>query len=113
MPFINTKTTATISNSKKEALTAELCAITRECLGKGENWVMTGFEDHASLSLQGSVEDVAYVEVKTFGTPSSAGTSQMTAKICALLERELSIPASRIYVAYFPTNEWGWNGSNF
>lgn len=113
MPFINTKTTVAVSNSKKEILTAEFCTIARECLGKGENWIMTGCEDHASLSFQGSTEDIAYVEVKTFGTPSSAGTGQMSARICALLERELSIPASRIYVAYFPTNDWGWNGNNF
>ena len=113
MPFINTKTTTTLSNAKKDALTAELCRITRECLGKGDNWIMTGYEDNASLSFQGSAANIAYVEVKTFGTPSAAGTSQMTTKICSLLERELSIPASRIYVAYFPTDNWGWNGSNF
>lgn len=113
MPFINTKTTVTLSNAKKDALTAELCRITRECLGKGDNWIMTGYEDNASLSFQGSASNIAYVEVKTFGTPSAAGTSQMTAKICSLLERELSLPASRIYVAYFPTDNWGWNGNNF
>ena len=49
MPFINTKTTVSLSKSKKDSLTAEICRITRECLGKGENWVMTGFEDNASL----------------------------------------------------------------
>lgn len=113
MPFINTKTTVSLSNAKKEALTAGIGQITRECLGKGENWIMTGFEDNASLSFQGSTTGVAYVEVKTFGTPSAAGTRQMTAKLCALLEGELSIPADHIYVAYFPTDNWGWNGSNF
>ena len=113
MPFINTKTTVTLSNSKRDALTAEICSITRDCLGKGENWVMTGYEDNASLSFQGSTSNAAYVEVKTFGSPSAAGTAQMTAKLCALLERELSIPSDRIYVAYFPTDSWGWNGNNF
>lgn len=112
MPFINTKTSVALSSAKKEALTAEIGQITRECLGKGENWIMTGYEDNASLSFQGSTQ-AAYVEVKTFGTPSSAGTSQMTSKLCALLERELGIPADHIYVAYFPTDNWGWNGSNF
>lgn len=53
MPFINTKTTVSLSKSKKDSLTAEICRITRECLGKGENWVMTGFEDNASLFFQG------------------------------------------------------------
>lgn len=113
MPFINTKTTAALDSSKKAALTTEISSITRECLGKGDNWVMIGFEDNASLSFQGSTADIAYVEVKTFGTPSAAGASQMTAKLSALLERELSISADHIYIAYFPTDKWGWNGSNF
>ena len=104
MPFINTKTTVSLSKSKKDSLTAEICRITRECLGKGENWVMTGFEDNASLFFQGDSAAVAYVEVKTFGTPSAAGTSQMTGKLCHLLSGELSIPADHIYVAYFPTD---------
>ena len=30
-----------------------------------------------------------------------------------LLSGELSIPADHIYVAYFPTDNWGWNGNNF
>lgn len=53
MPFINTKTTVPVDNTKKEMLTAALNRITRECLGKGENWVMTGFEDNMSLSFPG------------------------------------------------------------
>ena len=40
MPFINMKTTATLDIAKKDALSKELCIITRDCLGKGENWVM-------------------------------------------------------------------------
>ena len=113
MPFINTKTTAALSSAKKESLSTQIINITRECLGKGENWVMTSFEDNASLSFQGSTADIAYIEVKTFGTPSAAGASQMTAKLSALLERELSISSERIYIGYFPTDKWGWNGSNF
>lgn len=113
MPFINTKTTETLSKDKKAALTAELSHITRECLGKGENWIMTGFEDQADLSFQGSSTGIAYVEVKTFGTPADAGCKQMTSRICALFERELGISPSHVYIAYFPTGNWGWNGSNF
>ena len=53
MPFINMKTTATLDIAKKDALSKELCIITRDCLGKGENWVMTGFEGNASLCFLG------------------------------------------------------------
>lgn len=113
MPFITTKTTEAISADKKAILTRELSRITSECLGKGENWIMTGFEDQASLSFQGSDAGIAYVEVKTFGTPADAACRQMTSQVCSLLERELSISPSRVYVAYFPTGCWGWNGNNF
>ena len=112
MPFINTKTTATIGSSTKDTLTAEITNITHECLGKGENWIMVGFEDNSSLSFQKNTADIAYVEVKTFGTPSSTGAGQMTAKLTSLFARELSISPDRIYVAYFSTDKWGWNGNN-
>ena len=95
MPFINMKTTATLDIAKKDALSKELCIITRDCLGKGENWVMTGFE------------------VKCYGYPTKPQMNLMTRKVCTLLEEELGIPKKRIYVAYFPTEDWGWNDSNF
>lgn len=113
MPFINVKTTATLDGAKKEVLNAELCRITKESLGKGENWVMTGYEDNASLVFQESAEDIAYVEVNAFGAPSAAGADKMTSGVCQLIEKELGIPASRIYVSYWGTDKWGWNGGNF
>ena len=113
MPFINVKTTAVLDSEKKNILNVELSRITKECLGKGENWIMTGFEDQADLVFQGSAEDIAYVEVKAFGEPSAAGADKMTAGICQLFEKELNIPAGRTYVSYWGTDKWGWNGGNF
>ena len=113
MPFINVKTTAAIDSAKKEVLNAELCRITKESLGKGENWVMTGYEENASLAFQGSTDNVAYVEVKAFGAPSAAGADKMTAGVCQLMEKELGIPVNRTYVSYWGTDKWGWNGGNF
>ena len=37
----------------------------------------------------------------------------MTARTCQILEKELGIPGSNVYVSYFGTPNWGWNGSNF
>ena len=28
-------------------------------------------------------------------------------------EKELGIPGEAVYVSYFGTSNWGWNGSNF
>lgn len=113
MPFINMKTTAALDTAKKEILAQEITRICKECLGKGENWVMTGFEDGVSLSFQGSTEKIAYVEVKAYGSPAATGADKMTAEICAIVEKELEIPANRVYVSYWGTNMWGWNGGNF
>ena len=113
MPFINTKTTAFIDQETKDALTADLCAIAQECLGKGEAWVMCGFEPEASLAFRGDVDKVCYVEVKAFGRLSPAATDNMTAEVCQLMEAQLGIPQDRCYVAYFPVDNWGWNGGNF
>lgn len=113
MPFINTRTTVALDNAKKETLTAELCRIAKECLGKGENWVMTGYEDNASLSFRGSTADIAYVEVKSYGSLNGSAAGKMTGQICDLLNRELSLPADRVYVSYYPTDHWGWGGNNF
>ena len=113
MPFIQVKTTAAFDSAKKETLSNELCKITKECLGKGEKWIMTAYEENASMSFQGSTSDIAYVEVKCYGNPSPVGTDKMTTQVCSLIEKELAIPSNRVYVAYFGTDMWGWNGGNF
>ena len=113
MPFINTKTTLSLSQEKKDILTKELSQITKQCLGKGENWIMLGYEDQVDLAFQGSTTDIAYVEVKLYGTPQASACDQMTSQVCDLFEKELNIPTNRIYVSYYPTTQWGWNGGNF
>ena len=34
-------------------------------------------------------------------------------QIMAALEKELGIPADRMYIRYTATTDWGWNGGNF
>lgn len=113
MPFISTKTTCPLSQEKREVLSGKLEAIAEKCLGKGASWVMTGYEDNCSLHFRGSFSDCAYVEVKLFGQPQAAACDACTREICALFERELDIQPDRVYVSYYPTGQWGWNGGNF
>ena len=68
-------------------LSKELCIITRDCIGKGENWVMTGFEGNASLCFLGSTKDIAYVEVKCYGYPTKPQMNLMTRKSLHALRR--------------------------
>ncbi len=113
MPFIDVKTSQELPATAEDRLSSELCAIARDCLGKGEAWVMCGFEGNAHLHFRSSDAGVCYVEVKAYGTLSADGTNEMTKRITALLSSEFGVSPDRIYVSYFPTPDWGWNGSNF
>lgn len=113
MPFVNLKTTAPIDPETKEALASEIAGICSECLGKGEAWVMCGFEGGVDLMFRGSGEDIAYLDVKAFGAMRDDATDAMTGKLCALMTQRLGVPADRTYVSYLSTTQWGWNGGNF
>ena len=75
---------------------------------------MVGIEDNYDLWMAGAkLEKGAYVSVSLFGNASSDSYDKMTARICEILEEELSIPGDKVYVTYHGVNDWGWNGSNF
>lgn len=55
----------------------------------------------------------AYVEVKVLGSVDAGASDKMTAKFCEILEKELGIPGNAVYISYWGTSNWGWNGGNF
>ncbi len=113
MPFIDTKVTVSVSETKKEAIKAKLGKAV-SILHKGETYLMVGICENYDLWLGGKKLDRgAYVEVSLFGKAASADYSRMTAEICRILEEELSIPGYAVYVTYHGLSDWGWNGSNF
>lgn len=113
MPFINVKTTTTVTEDTRKELYTQICKITESCLKKSENWVMLSVEDNSEMYFQKSTEQIVYVEVKALGDISATNSENMTSQVTNYLSGALQIPKDRIYVAYFGTNNWGWNGSNF
>lgn len=113
MPFIDVKTNVNVSaeaaTSVKSALGEAITAIP----GKSEAWLMVGIEPDYMLYFNGESSPAAMVQVSIFGGASSSAYNTMTANICDILNRELSIPLNRIYVKYIETENWGWNGVNF
>ncbi|MBR2087323.1 MAG: hypothetical protein IJ906_09355 [Oscillospiraceae bacterium] len=112
MPFINVKTIAAVSKEKCDKIKSALGQAITALPGKSENWLMVGIEPECILYFQGSDAPAAMVQVQTYGTNAN-GTDALTGKICTLLNSELGIPQNRVYVSYFGTANWGWNGSNF
>ena len=75
---------------------------------------MVGICDGYDLYMAGSkLNKGAYVSVSLFGTAPSNAFEKMTVAVCDILENELGIPASSVYVTYHPVDDWGWNGENF
>ncbi len=113
MPFINTKVNFPLSQEKKDVLKAEFGKAV-SVIGKPEAYLMLGFEDSCDLYFAGKkLEKGAFVSVQVFGSVNSASSSEMTGRICSVLEKELGIPGDCVYVTYQGIKDWGWNGSNF
>jgi len=112
MPFINVKTNAAVSKEQCEKIKTAFGQAITVLPGKSENWLMVGIEPAQVLYFQGSDAPAAMVQVQTYGSNAN-GTETLTGKICGILNSELGIPQNRIYVSYFGTSNWGWNGSNF
>lgn len=113
MPFIDSKITTALTEDKKESIKSQLGQAI-SIMGKGENFLMVGFEDNYDLYLGGQkLDQGAFVSVRVLGSVKPAACDQMTGKICDILQAELGIPGKNVYVTYQGIADWGWNGSNF
>lgn len=113
MPYIATQTSVPIPPEKEAAIKARLGGAI-ELLGKTERFLMLSFEENCRLWFQGNQDaPSAFVVVKLFGGAAPAAYEKMTAEITRVLQEELAIEPTRIYVQYEEVSHWGWNGSNF
>ena len=113
MPFINVKTNVPVAQDKKESIKSALGKAITAIPGKSEGWLMVGIEPEYDLWFKGSDAPAAMVEVSVFGSASASAYNALTAKVTEILGSDLGISPDRVYVKYFETSNWGWNGSNF
>jgi phenylpyruvate tautomerase PptA (4-oxalocrotonate tautomerase family) len=114
MPCIQTKVSVKISKEKEQIIKSRLGKAIELIPGKSEEWLMLSFEDECHLYFKGNnPHGIAFVEVKLFGKASNEAYNKLTAAITDILNQELGINPSQIYVKYEEIAHWGWNGSNF
>lgn len=110
MPYINIKVNKELTKEKELKIKEKLGeAIT--IIGKNESWLMIEFTDNSKLYFKGTDAPCAYIEVKLFG--SSNSYNEFTKVITNYISNELNIPLDNIYISYFETTNWGYNGNNF
>lgn len=113
MPFIDCKLTQKLTNENKENIKSELGQAV-SIIHKPESYLMVGINDGYDLYFAGKkLEKGAYVEVSLFGSATSSAYEKMTEAICDILEKELGIDGSSVYVTYHGVSDWGWDGANF
>lgn len=113
MPMIEAKVTMELPAEKRNALKTEFGKAI-SIMGKPENYLMINLMEKQDLYFGGNkLEKGAYVEIKVLGNVDSAKSGKMTAKVCEILQQQLDIPGDAVYVSYFGTANWGWNGNNF
>ena len=113
MPFIDSKVTVKITDQQKEEIKSELGKLITT-LNKSEAYLMVGIEDSYDLWLGGrKLDKGAYVAVSLYGDAPRDAYDKLTGQICDLLSEKLGIPGNAVYVSYWGTSNWGWNGGNF
>ena len=113
MPFIDSKISVSVPKEKKDAIKSQFGKAI-SVLGKGESFLMVGFDDNYDLYFGGDpVEKGAYVAISLLGGASPEAYSKMSGEVCRILEEELDTPGDKVYVTYREVSDWGWNGRNF
>lgn len=114
MPYLRIQTNLAVDEAHKQALLSDASALVAKALGKPESYVMVSFAPQQPMSFAGSDAPCAYLELKSIGL-SDTKTPEISAELCKLLEREMDIPASRIYIEFAdaPRAMWGWKGATF
>jgi phenylpyruvate tautomerase len=106
---------STLAQSNAEAMLSEVSRCVANALGKPERWVMTCLDPGAQMTFSGTTEPACYVEVKSIGTISSGVAKQLSAELCALITKHLSVAKARTYIEFAEAAgpHWGYDGSTF
>ena len=100
MPFIELKTSVSISKEKEAELKSAFGEAIAIIPGKSEQWLMLNFCDEQRMWFKGSDESCAILEVKIYGGSSAKNYDKLTAELTEIVSDKLEILSDRIYVIY-------------
>ena len=113
MPFIETKTSASITKDQARALKEAFARAIEIIPGKSEEWLMLNTVGDCSMSFRGDMDTpCAMIKVEIFGKAKDSEYNRLTEEICRVASEILGVPSDRIYVRYEEVFHWGYNGFN-
>lgn len=114
MPFIDVKTNVSLDETAKNTIESRLSKAISLIPGKSEAYLMCAVEDNISMMFQGNGnKNIAFVEVKIFGSSSKDNYAKLTAEICSILKDEADIDGSNCYVKFEEVDYWGMDSFMF
>lgn len=114
MPLLKLETTASLDQPQRASLLPALSRIMAETTGKPEQYVMVTL-NQVSILMSGKSGEAAFVDIRGIGGLDGNINTQLSKKICQLLNQSLGVPADRIYLNFtdVPADNWGWNSQTF
>lgn len=114
MPLLTVTTNTAVAEDSSRDFIVSASKLVSELLGKPESYVMVQLTPGRSMSFAGSLDPLAYCELKSIGLPEDR-SQEFSQRLCRLLEDKLAIPAARTYIEFSNAARhlWGWNGGTF
>lgn len=113
MPFIELKTNINVNQNLKEEVFEFLNDHISILSGKNKEWLMINIIDNQNMMFKGDKSPLIMIEVKTYLEPSKQDLDKLTLILLNYFSNTFNIPIDRIYVSYFPLENWGYAGYNF
>lgn len=114
MPVLKIQTNKQLEPENRQDFLNHASSTVASMLGKPERYVMVLLELNNDMLFDASKAPLAYLELKSLGLPTDR-TSEFSATLCALMEKDLQIPSDRVYIEFSNAERhlWGWSKSTF
>ncbi len=111
MPYIGVSTSKKLSDEQKDALKAALGEKISVIPGKSEQALMVDIADGHAMYFAGEKRELAFVDVRCFGTTEFANKKAFTEAAFAVVQQTTGLPGDGIYLTYSEFANWGTKGS--
>ena len=114
MPCITIKTNQSLENEQQLDCCHSISEKTAHLLGKPESYVMALLDTQVSMTMSGTIEPAAYIELKSINLPEDK-TSELSSALCQHISTLLEIKPNRIYIEFTNAQRhlWGWDNKTF
>ncbi|MCW8931673.1 MAG: phenylpyruvate tautomerase MIF-related protein [Gammaproteobacteria bacterium] len=114
MPCLILKTNLSLSNEQQEKFAKSTSEKTASLLGKPESYVMILIEPQITMTMSGTTDPTAYIELKSINLPEDK-TTELSNELCKHVSDLLGVVTNRIYIEFSNAQRhlWGWDNRTF